>query len=138
MSKKSSPILLLLLGIGTLQAQNISTDTLTWKVISATNQADQSQFGFSCSFITYGANAVDWSQNDGQAVSNYTVTAADGQWTDVTKEGTVALGVQNGNITGTLTFARSNGNATVHLQLLVKGKLNQDYVFAVSSINSGH
>ena len=115
-------------------------DTLTWSVVSAVNQADQSQFAFNCAFITYGANALDWSQNNGESVSNYTITSPNGQWADVTADGTMAFNVQNGdgNITGTLTFARSNGAITVHLRLLVKGKLDQDYVFTVSSINSAN
>src|SRR5579859_7508382 len=119
------------------QQMNIMQDTLTWNVVSAVNQADQSQFAFKCSFITYGANALDWSQSDGEFVSNYTITSSTGQWTNLTGDGTIAFNVQNGDgtFTGTLTFARSSGVVTVHLRLFVKGVLNQDYVFTVSSIN---
>jgi hypothetical protein len=121
------------------QQMNIMQDTLTWNVVSAVNQADQSQFAFNCSFITYGANTLDWSQVSGEVVSNYTITSSSGQWVDLTTDGTIAFNVQNvsGYVTGTLTFARSSGVVTVHLQLLVKGKLNQDYMFTVSSINAG-
>jgi hypothetical protein len=121
------------------QQMNIMQDTLTWSVVSAVNQADQTPFAYTCSFITYGANSLDWSQVNGEIVSNYTITSSTGQWADLTSDGTTAFNVQNatGNITGTLSFARSSGVITVHLQLLVKGKLDQDYVFAVSSITPG-
>jgi hypothetical protein len=135
LSKKIVLALIAALGVGALQAQNILTDTVTWSVVSAVNQTDQSQFAYACSFITYGANAMDWSQSNGEDVSHYTVTSVNGQWPNVAVDGITTYSVQNGSITGTVTFSSSDHVITVHLQLLVNGKPNQDYVFSVSSVN---
>lgn len=116
-------------------AQNITTGTITWNSIKAVNQADDKDVIYSCSFKTNGAQSVDWIQ--GNHVSNFTVASTEGQWTDLAQDGHTTFNVQHGSITGSLQFSRSAGQRYIHLILYVDGKLDQDYIFSITSISPG-
>lgn len=130
--------LFLCLGSVAAFSQTIKTDTISWVATKAVNQVDQSEFAYNGTFITYGTSALDWSQREGRSVKHYTVISADGSWNDLDTDGQKTFQVQNGEVTGTLVFARSTGVITVHLQLLVSGKPDQDYLFYITSTNTAH
>ncbi len=128
-------IVLLSLAFDVTQAQNISADDINWTAVKAVNQADHSAFEYSCSFITHGNQSIDWSQNSGQLVTHYEVISVDGTWTKISRDGQVTYHVRNGNISGSITFARVDDQLSVHLQLAVDGVPDQDYTFSISSAN---
>lgn len=137
MSKKIIFLVLFVGGLTASMAQSISATNLLWTVTSAKAQSDSTSFNYACTFITYtSANTtLDWSQSNGESVTHFTVTSVDGQWADITTDGQVGYHVQNGKVNGTITFQKSGGVYTIHLQLLVGTKPDQDYVFSVTTVN---
>jgi hypothetical protein len=109
------------------------THTITWNSVSATNQADGKEVTYNCSFKTYASQSVDWIQ--GSHVSSFTITTTNGQWIDASQDGKITFTVLSGSITGTFEFSSTGGQYSVHLILYVDGKLDQDYVFTITSIS---
>jgi len=119
------------------RGQNLITDNVRFDISTAKSLQDNQQFDFVCSFVSNGGNSIDWQQNQGQQVFHYSVSSVDGSWTDTTQTGQVSYQVSGAGATGSISFAKdASGNSTVHLQLYVDGKLDQDYLFTVSSITS--
>jgi hypothetical protein len=125
--------ILLVMGCASTYAQNPGNQTIIWNSIKAINQADSKEVVYNCSFKTYATQSLDWVQ--GTHRSNFTVTSTDGQWTDLSQDGQETYNVQNGSITGSFLFSRNAGQYSLHMKLYVDGKLDQDYVFTISSIS---
>lgn len=120
------------------RAQDISSANLTWSVNNAAKASDSTQFNYGSTFATNGSTIVSWTQGAGanQSVTQYTVSSVSGQWTDTTQDGQAAFNVSNGSaISGTITFSRTSGVYSIHLQTQFKGKPDLDYLFTVSSVN---
>ena len=133
---KTLTILIIICGAIAAKGQDISATNLLWTVSGAKAQSDSASFNYACTFTTraLATATLDWSQNNGQSVATYTVTSVDGQWSDVTQDGQVTYHVQKGKVNGTIVFQRSGGVPSIHLQLLVDTKPDQDYIFSISSI----
>ncbi|MFO0006789.1 MAG: hypothetical protein ACK559_37300, partial [bacterium] len=92
-----------------LFAQNVLTGNLTWTSDDAVNQANNAALHYRCTFTTQGSASVKWSQPSRNTTFS---SSAASQWGNVQTDGQVVYTVQDGNLTGTITFKRTNGNAT--------------------------
>jgi hypothetical protein len=122
---------LLITAPAALFAQNVLTGNLTWTSDDAVNQANNAALHYRCTFTTQGSASVKWSQPSRNTTFS---TSAASQWGNVQTDGQVVYTVQDGNLTGTITFKRTNGNATVHLKLFVDGNPDLDYLFFISTV----
>lgn len=128
--------LLMVLASLHVRSQNINQGNITWNSTSAVDQQGNSSLNHICSFITHGNSSVDWSQAGGSRVSHFTVSSVSGQWSNIALDGQAVYNIQDGNVTGTITFARSAGQVSVHLNLFVNGKQDLNYLFLVSSTST--
>jgi len=116
-------------------AQDITSETLSWKAISATNAVDGSSVNYSGDFVSNGNTSVDWIQSGGKMTSHYTVTSVDGQWSNCSTDGQIIYNVQINGLNGSITFKRSNGQLTIRLQVDLSDQPDFNYLFTVSNVN---
>jgi hypothetical protein len=94
-----------------VNAQNIRNDKLVWKVTSSVNLKNGDEFSYQCEIKTNATNTVTWIQKQGQKTTEFIVRAIEGEWTDISNNGSVVYKITQDGKGGTLNFARSGGGS---------------------------
>jgi hypothetical protein len=115
---------------------NILTEHIVWNATKAYNQnRANDEVIYNCSFITNKSSSLKWRQKNGERVTDYSVTSVEGNWQDLKSDGQITYYIKKNNVTGTATFARSDGQYTIHLKMAVNGKPDIDYFFYIDNID---
>jgi len=130
-------LLVFTFGCTLAKAQNISADTVTWNSTRAVGEVNNDQIVYNCQFITRAAQSIDWIQKNGARVNHYTVTGVEGSWPDVTFDGQVVYQVTLATYSGEITFSKSSGQTTVHLNISASGLPGMNYMFYIASVKGG-
>lgn len=119
-----------------LHAQDISAQTLSWNAIKAVDQTNQSEIVYSSTFVTQAGASVQWLQNDGSKVYDYTIDTADGTWPDVSQDGSITYHVTGRKVTGDMVFSKSQGQWSVRVTIYFNGNITMDYLFSIDQVTT--
>jgi len=110
-------ILLLCCSVSKAQSLNLQSDSIAWSVDGMTDLDADVTVPYQCKFVTRGSQNVDWIQEDGNFVLQFSVTAITGDWSNPAENGTITFSVNGEGLTGQLTISRSTDGllATLHL-----------------------
>jgi hypothetical protein len=111
------------------QAQNVTTDELTWHVSRLKNLATGEEAEHSFKFVTHGSGSILWIQKNGAYTSELTVSSMSGEWQNVALTGQIFFNVTVDGQTGTLKFERSSNGifCTIDLSQPNGGRLKHRY-----------
>jgi hypothetical protein len=124
---------LCVVGWMTTEAQQISTDTLTWNVDGLIDVVTQTETSYTCQFTTLASSSVDWAQKAGAKVYQFTVSSTEGTWSDISSDGQFTYYVNFHSYSGSLVFARSSGETTIWLTLNADGQQGINEKFIVTT-----
>jgi len=112
-------ILIVFLIPGWLQAQNITTQSLSWQTASATDVNTGDILSASGDkIISHGSTSVEWKDSQGNVKYTYTVNTVNGTWSNVSNNGSIIYQVTTGGKAGTIAFIRSGNEITIRILLL--------------------
>jgi hypothetical protein len=115
--------------------QSMETDSLMWSASKATSQIDNSEIIYTCRFKTTPGLSVDWIQSDGASVYHYTVTGIEGNWNNLSTDGSITYRVALKEVSGDITFSKTGEQTKIHLQTGSNGAVELDLVFEISSVH---
>lgn len=98
--------------------QDISSATLQWNATGFRDLDASKDFINSCQFITYGTKRVDWIQDQGKYVREWTINQTQGDWSNVTAQGSYQYTFNDGAINGELTISKDASGWVIDLVLL--------------------
>jgi hypothetical protein len=133
---KSTALIFLMICAGPLASAQIlspATDTLRWESNGFDNLSNQETVTHESTFTT-GTNSIVWDQLDGESTYTFTVLSQQGEWNNVSQDGSTVFTVNKGSSTGTLTFQRVNGELKVSMEFIKNGVNVMPYVFTVSAV----
>lgn len=114
-------IVLIIVGLASvynLNGQDISSATLQWNATGFRDLDASKDFTNSCQFITYGTKRVEWIQDQGNHVREWTIKQAQGNWSNVAAQGSYQYTFNDGAINGELTISKDAGGWVIDLVLL--------------------
>ncbi|HEY9008865.1 MAG TPA: hypothetical protein VIM75_22170 [Ohtaekwangia sp.] len=102
-----------------LQAQNITSATLSWQVTSVTdvNTGDILSTGGD-QIISHVNKSVEWKDSQGNVKYTYAVNTVNGTWSNVSNNGSVIYQITANGKVGTIAFVRSGSEITIRILLL--------------------
>lgn len=116
-------------------AQTILQDTVEWTAVKAVRQSDNSEVIYNSSFVSNSNSSVDWVQTG--VSTHYTVDQVQGTWASLANDGSIVYQISTPwGVTGTITFAKSQGNTTIHLQTQVEGGDGLNFIFQISTLQT--
>ncbi len=102
----------------TSNGQDISSETLQWNASGFRDLDASKDFSNSCQFITYGTKRIEWIQDQGNHVRNWTIKQTQGKWSNIAAQGTYQYTFKDGDINGELTLSKGAGGWIIDLVLL--------------------
>jgi len=116
------------------QTLSVTQDTLQWHVSALFDQAADSTGSFSCSFITYGQGRILWLQKEGTYSTEFSVSSAEGSWSNIQQPGSVTYHVSCFGKHGDLIFMRSQSGTSIRMVFLENNVNTMPLEFQVTSI----
>lgn len=131
-----SVITIFLASITTLivEAQSIHKDNIRWIVSNVTDLQVDENSSYSCQFITYGEDKIEWIQGDYVIVMK--VQRIRGKWTNLENNGSIMYEVRLTDKTGTLTFSKDEGVFKIGMKFMDGLKNSTPYRFNVSAMKT--
>lgn len=115
---KYSLLIIFLLVFGmSAYCQNPMLDSVQWSATGFTDNLASVSVNKACQFNSYGATGIDWIQKNGSYVTSFQVTGLQGQWTDLTTDGTVTYTVSGSGVSGTITITLASQKVTINLKV---------------------
>ncbi len=114
-------IVLIIVGLAwvyNLNGQDISSATLQWNASGFRDLDASKDFTYDCKFITYGTKKVEWIQDQGNHVREWSINDTQGKWSNIGTQGTYQYTFNDGAINGELTISKSAGGWIIDLVLL--------------------
>ena len=97
-------------------AQNIETENLRWEASYADNVNTGERVSFnSGQLISYGAEKVEWRNEDNSIRNIFLVSKTSGSWGNVSQNGSIVYQVKDGSRMGTLAFERLTNDIIIRL-----------------------
>jgi hypothetical protein len=110
------------LAVYALQAQNITTEKLSWHVFYVNDMNTGGQvLSENEKLDTYGSERIEWYDADGSIKNTFQVNKISGTWSNVSNNGYIIYQVTRDSKSGTLTFERSKNEIMIRI-LLVEGR----------------
>lgn len=130
-------ILLGLFGSARLIAQDITSQTLSWKIsyIQNVNTAEQVPADNE-SLVTYGSDRIEWRNADSSIKHTYTINNVGGSWSNVSNNGSIVYQFKNGDQLGTITFERVKNEIMVRVLLAKDDALPEIYEIKIVKITT--
>ena len=110
-------ILLGCFSAGRSQTINIQADTIVWQVNGMTDLIGNVTVPYQCKFVTRASQDIDWVQGDGDVVTHFSITGANGDWSNPSEDGSVTYNISGDGVSGQLSLSRSSSGLSAHLQL---------------------
>lgn len=131
---KTFIIILLMLASKGLLAQDITSATISWAVIStqAVNTGEITETGDRV--VSHGANTIEWTDRRGVVKKSFTISEVNGSWTNVQSPGTILYEVQSGEESGTITFQRTMSDILIRILILRGEEVPDIYEMTISTI----
>src|SRR5689334_9711135 len=90
--------------------QDILTDNINWTVDNLLDSASNATMPFASQFKVYPAQQkIEWLQDGGGYVSNFTITSVSSQWTDINQNGEVEYETTYQGKSGVVRIERGSG-----------------------------
>ncbi|HMJ68561.1 MAG TPA: hypothetical protein VK508_06690 [Cyclobacteriaceae bacterium] len=117
-----------------VSAQNIQTSAIEWHC----NSTFVAQPGIITEELTRVVNSqesITWYDNNGTVRQTLTIVNANGSWSNVTHDGTIAFSVTSGDDSGVVQFTKTGGATMIRIQFIGVPE-SQTYELTVSSLNT--
>src|SRR5690606_3803061 len=90
----------------TAHAQSMTVYTVTWHIDKIKILDNDSLQNYSCKIITYGDDKIMWLQNADSYHTEFSVNSVEGNWTDVSQNGSIVFHVAFATKNGTVEFSK--------------------------------
>jgi hypothetical protein len=131
------PLLIFLLSLASARsfAQSIEQDVIQWTASNLTDvlAGEGVDTTYHCKFITYQNDKIEWIQGDYIIVMN--VQKTQGNWADLTVDGSISYTVKIKDKIGKFIFNREAGMLGIRTEFFEESVNKLPFVFGVSEIN---
>lgn len=130
---RTLPVIFLMIALSIVShAQSLTSDVIRWDVTSLTDTNTQQTIAYTCHFITYPGDKIEWVQNNATTVLDLEQTTT--AWTNLAADGQVIYAVEMNNNNGSITISRTGGTLQLKMDFM-EGSVNQTpYTFFISNI----
>ena len=123
MIKKSILILCVIVNcFMTVNAQNniisIEHDTIRWQVSSFYDESNHETLNETGSFILKGGLNIKWIQDADQATHDFTIVNREGNWPDLSQNGSMTFMVERNNRPGKIVFTRTSERTSIRMEFI--------------------
>ena len=126
-------ILCFSIAAGSMQAQDIATTSLTWKVNQLKDLNTTASMPYMCSFNTGGGNQIEWLQKN-NFNTTLTVTGTTGTWANVSATGEKVYSISIDGEPGKLTFEKDATGTYITLDLSQGGGKHLKHRYTVAKV----
>lgn len=124
-------IFLVTAGAANAQTLSIGNDTLVWEVHQLYDVEHDTTMSYSCKFITYKQNAVEWIQESTNHKTDFSIESFRGDWRDLSSDGFREFDINYQGREGKLWFGRSSGQLEIRMTFHENGRNAMPFVFHV-------
>jgi len=104
-----------------LSAQNALQKNVEWYSAKTFDKLNNAEVILDSKFVINKDRTIEWIQNQGQHVYQFTITGTRASWTDMKQNGTISYNVKCKNINGVITVGRENKDLFIELEFLENG-----------------
>jgi hypothetical protein len=126
-------VLLLFLALPCL-SQNIITSNLVWETDQVTDLQNQITTAYKAKFKTNANRSVEWIQRKDQMNTVYEITATEGSWEDVSRQGSITYLLSRNGKSVKMTIEKNATGTFITLDFSVPGEFISQQKFHVQSV----
>lgn len=115
-----------------LQAQDMLSKKITWKVNGAKDLKANKSFEYACEFETDGKGNITWIQDGGKSTSTFKINSIEGGLESGESYSKVICKVNGEEGRGTITIDRGNSGTRITVDLASESYSANQYQFSVS------
>jgi hypothetical protein len=119
-----------------VKAQNIATTPLAWKVDACLDVNTGTSGTAYDQVLSYSNTRIEWRSIQGDLKHTFTILEVNGQWSNVTQNGTTLYEVESNGRRGTVQFSRTAGAVFIHVLLLKDEGNAEQFTLSVSTITT--
>ena len=124
-------------GIRAADNLNPQTDTLSWGYASVQDFTSNETITLPGKFVVYAKSRIEWIQNNGADTKAFTITSAQGTWSDAQTNGIITYQITAGESTGTVTITRTTAECRLELVLHNPKRPNPlTYHFTINNVSN--
>jgi hypothetical protein len=119
-----------------IQAQNISSGTLIWKVDASLDVSTGISNEAAEQVLSYGNERIEWRDGAGSMKATFEIIEVNGQWTNVMNNGAILYEVRSDGRLGTIQFSRADGKHSIRIILLKPSEDPDIHRLSVSTVTA--
>ena len=124
---------LISLSVISAQSQNIRSSNLTWEADEVTDLEVRDSVRYTCQFRTDGSS-MEWIQKNGELKTVYQIVGVEGNWTDVSKNGTMTFSLERKERLCKMVLERTTSGVFVTLDFSGPGEYTSVKKFHIKSV----
>ncbi len=115
-----------------LYAQNSTQDAIVWNATGFTDMLSADKENIPCRFVTKPkTKQVEWVQKQGANTTLFTITEAQGEWTELKRNGSFTFLVSGGGASGKIAIQRDGKKIILTLSLTsASGEIKNEYTIS--------
>jgi hypothetical protein len=134
--RKYIVVIILTLAAAGLHAQNIATTTLSWKADACLDVNTGIVNAAYDQVLSYSNTRIEWRTIQGDLKRTFTILEGNGQWANVTQNGSMLYEVESDGRRGTVQLSRTAGAVSIHILLLRDDGDAEQFTLSVSTITT--
>jgi hypothetical protein len=115
-------------------SQNIKTSKLIWQIDQVINLQNQTSSAYHAIFKTNADQSVEWIQKKGQLNTQYEVTGIEGNWVDLSTQGSITYLLSRNGKPVRMIMERNPSGIFITMYFSVQGQLTAQQKFHVQSV----
>jgi hypothetical protein len=119
-----------------IQAQNVASTTITWKVDGSLDVNAGISNATVDQLVSYGSERIEWRDGTGSVKATFEIIEVNGQWTNVMNNGAILYEVRSNGRQGTIQFSRVNGIPAIQIVLLKPDENPDVFRLSVSTLST--